>query len=150
MTGSALSEAAKRQKKRRQNDEKMKNAIKDYRAEKSLHGTASYQKTAEKFGVNRVTLANLEQGKNQPLSTFNASKQKLTPAEEDVLVESIILASRQGIPHTHGHIREEANTILQSRLGNRSEKVGKRWVNNFLCRQNHRLHTYWSAPLPSV
>jgi DNA-binding XRE family transcriptional regulator len=150
MTGSALSEAAKRQKKRRQNDEKMKNAIEDYRAEKSLHGTASYQKTAEKFGVNRITLANLEQGKNQPLSTFNASKQKLTPAEEDVLVESIILASRQGIPHTHGHIREEANTILQSRLGNRSEKVGKRWVNNFLCRQNHRLHTYWSAPLPSV
>ena len=128
----------------------MKDSIEDYCAEQSLHGTALYQRTAEKFGVNRVTLANLEQGKNQLQSTFNASKQKLTPVEEDVLVKSIILASCQGIPYAHGHIREEANAILQSHLSNWSEKVGKHWVNNFLCRHNHWLHTYWSTPLPSV
>lgn len=102
------------------------------------------------FGVNRVTLANLEQGKHRPMSVFNASKQKVTPAEEDVLVDAIVLASHQGIPYTHDHIREEANAILRGRLGRQYEKVGKRWVDNFLRRHDKRLHTYWSAPLPSV
>ena len=84
------------------------------------------------------------------MSAFNATKQKLTPAEEDVLVDAIILASRQGIPYTHNHIREEANAILRSRCGRQYEKVGKCWVDNFLRRHDNRLHTYWSAPLPSV
>jgi hypothetical protein len=78
------------------------------------------------------------------MSVFNASKQKVTLAEEDVL------AFRQGIPYTHDHIREEANAILQGRLGRQYKKVGKSWVNNFLCCHDKRLHTYWSAPLPSV
>jgi hypothetical protein len=147
MTGSTLSEAAKRQKQRKLVNKKMNDAIKEYGTQKLLYGKASYQEIAVKFGVNRVTLANLEQGKHCPMSVFNASKQKLTPAEEDVLMEAIILASRQGIPYTHGHIREEANAILRSR---QSMKVGKRWVDNFLRRHNDRLHTYWSAPLPSV
>ena len=128
----------------------MNDAIEEYRTQKNLHGKASYQKIAEKFGVNRVTLANLEQGKHQPMSVFNASKQKLTPAEENVLVEAIVLASHQGILYTHGNIREEGNAILRSRLGNQFQKVGKRWVNNFLRRHNDRLHAYWSAPLPSI
>ena len=128
----------------------MNNAIEEYRAQKDLHRKASYQKIAEKFGVNRVTLSNLEQGKHRPLSVFNSLKQKLTPAEENVLVEAIILASRQGIPYTHDNIREEGNAILQSHLGHQSRKVGKRWVDNFLRRHDNQLHTYWSAPLPSV
>jgi len=84
------------------------------------------------------------------MSAFNASKQKLTPAEEDVLADAIILASRQGIPYTHNHIRDEANAILKGRLGGQYEKVGKCWVDNFLRRHDNRLRTYWSAPLPSV
>jgi len=136
MTGSALSEAAKKQKERRLVNKRAKDAIEAYRNEKHLHGTASYTKIAEKFNINRITLSNLEKGKTRPLSEFNASKQKLTPAEEDVLVEAIILASRQGIPCTHGDIREEADAILQSRLGRQSEKVGKRWIDNFLRRHD--------------
>lgn len=127
----------------------MSNAIQEYRRQKAETGEASYKKIAAKFGVNRVTLANLEQGKRLPMSTFNMSKQKLKPGEEAVLVEAIILASRQGIPYTHEHIRDEANAILQGRLGDKSE-VGKRWVDNFLRRHDDHLHTYWSAPLPSV
>ena len=76
------------------------------------------------------------------MSAFNISKQKITPAEETVLIEAII-------PFTHEHIQDEANAILQSRRGDKSE-VGKRWVDNFIRRHNDHLHTYWSAPLPSV
>lgn len=83
------------------------------------------------------------------MSVFNASKQKLTSTEEAVLIETIILAFRQGIPYTHEHIRNEAMAILQGQRGDKS-KVGKRWVDNFLRRHNNHLHTYWSAPLPSV
>jgi hypothetical protein len=150
MTGSALSEASKRQKKRRLSNKKLNDAIQEYRMQKLEKGKASYRKVAAAFGVNRVTLANHEQGKHHLMSAFNASKQKLTPAEEDVLVDAIILASRQGIPYTHDHIWEEANAILKGHCGCQYEKAGKHWVDNFLRRHDERLHTYWSAPLPSV
>lgn len=94
MTSSTLSEAAKRQKQRKLVNKKMNNAIKEYGTQKLLYGKASYQEITVKFGVNCITLANLEQGKYCPMSVFNASKQKLTPAKEDVLMEAIILASR--------------------------------------------------------
>ena len=149
MTGSTLSQAALKQKQTRIKNKKMNDAIQEYRRRKLETGKASYKEIAVKFGVNRATLSGLEQGKRLTMSTFNISKQKLTPAEETVLVEAIILASRQGIPFTHEHIRDEANAILQNRRGDKSE-VGKRWVDNFLRRHNDRLHTYWSAPLPSV
>lgn len=150
MTGSTLSEVSKRQKQRRLKNKKLNDAIQEYRTQKLENGKASYRKVATTFGVNRVTLANLEQGKHHPMSAFNVLKQKLTLAEEDVLVGAIILASRQGIPYTHDHIQEEANAILQDHHGRQYKKVGKRWVDNFLRRHNNQLHTYWSAPLPSV
>jgi hypothetical protein len=117
MTGSTLSEASKRQRQRKLLNKKLNDAICEYRTQKLEKGKASYRKVAVTFGVNRVTLANLEQGKHRSISAFNASKQKLTPAEEDVLVDAIILASRQGVPYTHDHIREEANAMLRSHHG---------------------------------
>ena len=82
----------------------MSDAIEEYQRKKCTTGNASYQKIAAEFGVNWATLANLEQGKQLLMSAFNISKQKTTPAEETVLIEAIILASRQGIPFTHEHI----------------------------------------------
>ena len=72
MTGSALSEAAKKQKGRRQVNKRTKEAIETYCSEKNLHGTASYLKIAGKFDINRVIFSNLEQEKNCSLSEFNA------------------------------------------------------------------------------
>ena len=150
MTGSTLSQAAKRQKQRRLINKKLNDAIEEYQAQKDLHRKASYQKITEQFGVNCITLANHEQGKHRPLSAFNTSKQRLTPAEENILVEVIILASHQGIPYTHSNICEEGNTILWSHLGHQSQEVGKHWVDNFLHCHDDQLHMYWSALLPSV
>jgi hypothetical protein len=117
MTGSTSSEALKRQKKRRLSNKKLNNAIQEYRIQKLEKGKAPYWKAAAAFGVNCVTLANHKQGKLRLMSVFNASKQKLTPVEEDVLVAAIILASCQGIPYTHDNIQEEANTILKGCCG---------------------------------
>ena len=83
------------------------------------------------------------------ISTFSTSKQKLSVAEEDVLVNAMILASCQGVPYMHNHICEEANTILQSCCGHQYKKAGKHWVENLYHHDDH-LCTYWSALLPSV
>ncbi|KAF9642326.1 hypothetical protein BDM02DRAFT_3061260, partial [Thelephora ganbajun] len=69
----------------------------------------------------------------------NASKQKLTSTEECVLVDTIMLASHQGIPYGHDDIREEANAILRNHLGCQCRTAGKKWVNNFLRRHNDQL-----------
>ena len=132
MTGSPVSEIFKRQKQRRLSNKKLSDTIQEYRVQKFEKGKASYWEIVDKFRVNRLTLANTKQGKHSTISTFNASKQKLSVAEEDVLVNAIILASRQGVPYTHDHICEEANPILRSRCGCQYKKAGKHWVENFL------------------
>ena len=82
-------------------NKKLNDAVEEYQAKKHAGEKTSYKKVAEKFNINHTTLASLEQGKHQSMSTFNTLKQKLTPAEEKVLVEAIVLASPQGIPYTH-------------------------------------------------
>ena len=52
MTGSTLSDASKRQKHRRLWDKKLSDAIQEYQIEKFEKGKASYQKIADKLGVN--------------------------------------------------------------------------------------------------
>ena len=84
------------------------------------------------------------------MAVFNASKQKLSVAEEVVLVNAVVLASGQGIPYTRDHICEEADAILENHHGSQHRKTGKRWVQNFLHCHDDRLHTYWLAPLPSM
>ena len=150
MTRSTLSEASKRQSHRRLSSKKLSDAVQQYRIKKFEKGKASYQEIADKFGVNRLTLANIEQGKHRMMAIFNASKQKLSAAEEDVLVDAVVLASRQGIPYMHDHIREEADTILENHHSSQHKKTGKHWVQNFLRRHDDRLCTYWSALLPSM
>jgi CRISPR/Cas system CSM-associated protein Csm2 small subunit len=66
MTGSTLSEAPKRQKQRRLSNKKINDVIQEYQTQRLEKGKASYRKVVAMFGVNRVTLANLEQGKHCP------------------------------------------------------------------------------------
>ena len=150
MTRSMLSEASNRQSHRRLSSKKLSDAVQEYWIEKFEKGKASYREIADKFGVNCLTLANIKQGKHRMMTIFNTSKQKLSAAEEDVLVNVVILASCQGIPYTHDHIREEAVAILENHRGSQHRKTGKCWVQNFLHCHNDHLRTYWLAPLPSM
>lgn len=149
MPGRALSDKAKRQKQRKLINNKYSNTIHEYRRQKhEQDGKPSYRRIAAEYGVEYSTLRRLEQGGNS-ISAFNLTKQRLTTAEESILVNLILLAALQGFPKTHRTVAREANAILANRLGV-FRPVGKNWVDNFLCRHNNALHTFWSRPLSTI
>ncbi|OJA14613.1 hypothetical protein AZE42_12128, partial [Rhizopogon vesiculosus] len=61
------------------------------------------------------------------MSSFNTIKQKLTIAEEQVIVDFAAQSADRGIPLTHKAVENAANEILQSQLGNDFESVGVNW-----------------------
>ncbi|KAG2107769.1 hypothetical protein BD769DRAFT_1328884, partial [Suillus cothurnatus] len=61
------------------------------------------------------------------ITDFNATKQKLTAAEERVIVDFAIQSADRGIPLMHNIIENAANEILQSHLGDEFEPVGVNW-----------------------
>lgn len=67
---------------------------------------------------------------------FNSTKQKLTVAEEKILVKFSLESANGGFPMKHRQIEHHANTVLEL-----SEPIGKRWVQNFLTRRYYELQT---------
>ena len=125
----------------------MQEALDAYRLElqKDEHERRGARKIADIFGVNYRTLTRLASGSTS-MSTFNASKQKLSPAEERVLVDFILESADRGFPLSHPEIVLIANTLIQERatLG---EPVGENWAPRFLDRHRDELQTHWSRPL---
>ncbi|KAJ7573616.1 hypothetical protein C8J56DRAFT_726674, partial [Mycena floridula] len=64
----------------------------------------------------RSTLQDRIHGK-QSLSAFNSTKQKLTPAEESVLVEHILSSAERGFPMKHSTVVLHSNGIIHSCSG---------------------------------
>ncbi|KAF8876883.1 hypothetical protein CPB84DRAFT_1619886, partial [Gymnopilus junonius] len=58
---------------------------------------------------------------------FNASKQKLSIAEEKVLVDFIIENASRGFPLRHREVLQFGNAIRQSRLGTECEPLSNSW-----------------------
>ncbi|KAJ7674115.1 hypothetical protein B0H17DRAFT_838264, partial [Mycena rosella] len=52
--------------------------------------------------------------RNASMNTFNATKQKLTPSEERVVVDTVLACHDRGFPLTHAAITAHANDILKS------------------------------------
>jgi hypothetical protein len=80
------------------------------------------------------------------MSAFNASKQKLSPAKEHVLVDTILESANCGFPLSHPKIASTANTIIQEQATS-GEPVGTAWVPQFLDQHRDELQTHWSKPL---
>ena len=80
------------------------------------------------------------------MSAFNASKRKLTFAEERVLVDFILASSDRAMPPTLKKVTEHANGILEGRRTS-YEPVGECWVGRFLDRYREEVQTHWSRPL---
>ena len=72
----------------------MKEAVEIYRGEEDLYGTISNAKIAEKFDVNRVTLANLKQGMSCPLSEFNALGQSVSERRHQYAKSGGVIVTR--------------------------------------------------------
>ena len=80
------------------------------------------------------------------MSTFNASKRKLTFAEERVLVDFILASLDCAMPPTLKKVTEHANGIFEG-CGTSYEPVGECRVGRFLDRYHEEVQTHWSRPL---
>jgi hypothetical protein len=148
MVGRALSERVKAQARRRAENARYQEAINEYLCEQEKpKGTKKrgLRVIADKYNVNYSTLGRLAKG-GQSLTAFNASKTKLTYAEERVLVDFILESADRACPLTSSSIREHANAILSYREVP-GEKVGEAWTQRFLERYRGELQTHWSSPL---
>ena len=108
----------------------------------------SLRDVALRFHVNHNTLNNHYKGRPTK-SAFVAMRQKLTPAEENTLVEYALACSDRGFPITHSQLVTFANEILEARIGSDYEPVGKNWTDRFIERHHQSLQMHWSKPLDS-
>ncbi|KAI0073717.1 hypothetical protein K474DRAFT_1556119, partial [Panus rudis PR-1116 ss-1] len=72
------------------------------------------------------------------MSTFNAQKQKVSPAAERILVEYVKECADRGFALTHQQLHQEATIVYQSYAGP-SGTLGKNWVDRFLIRYHDEL-----------
>ena len=148
MVGRALSERVKRQSSRCVKNAQMQMAIDEYRREQAKPEgirKLGYRPIAAKHGVSSSTLQALVNG-GVSMSAFNTTKQKLTHAEERVLVDFILESSDRAAPLSFKNIAVHANGILGGRE-EPAEPVGDSWVPRFLDRYRNELQTHWSRPL---
>ena len=82
------------------------------------------------------------------MSTFNVSKQNLSPAKEHVLVDMILGHADCGIPMSNPEIVEQANQILTS-CGGKEIMPMVSWISTFLCHHHNQLQPTWRSNLDS-
>lgn len=145
----ATSEKVKKLVRRQKNDVRMKQALAAYRKEQETPaGTKpeGLRKVAARFQVAWRTLASLAKGQRSH-TQYAASRQKITTAEERVLVDFTKESADLGFPLNHLAIETFANAILHTRVGAGYEPVGPTWIYGFLGRHHDELQTHWSRPL---
>ena len=148
MVYKALSEQVKQQKATTHENAQMHQAIDVYWQQefKLKNECKSYHQVADEFDVSKSTLQHLVMGGGVSMSAFNAGKQRLTPAEEHVLVD-FVESANQGFPLTHANLYKAADDILTFCLGDEHDSLGHNWVDSFLNRHREELQTHWSKPL---
>jgi hypothetical protein len=80
------------------------------------------------------------------MSVFNVSKQKLSPAEERVVINHICVSADCSFPMRHKAIIDHANAIIEACGGEKIDPESN-WINCFLGRHHDELQTHWSRPL---
>lgn len=93
----------------------------------------SYRKAAEEMGVPTTTLRMRCKNQSSRKEAF-APYQRISPAQEEALASWIRVQASLGFPITHQQIRFLAQQLSDIR-GNKT-RVGKRWVEGFLKRNN--------------
>lgn len=143
MPGHALSSRQKRMKVCDAVKEQLAKAVEAYHGElpkepKARRGLCTIAKL---HGVDHNTLARAVNGKRS-INNANAMKQKLTMAEECVLVDFILKFADHEFPLTHQSIKHYANAILQKRIGPTYQPVRKNWIHAFLDQNQQNLQTH--------
>ena len=98
---------------------------------KPRHPHISLRKLAKLYNVNRSTLYDRYHGKPARRDII-AKYQKLTPTEEESIVQRVIDLDNRSFPPRIRYVEDMANILLKERDAGR---VGKNWASNFVRRQ---------------
>jgi len=82
------------------------------------------------------------------MSAFNPLKQKLTVAEENLLIEFALGCSDQGLPVTNSQLANYVNSLLEAQRGKDYAPVGKNWTDCFIKQHHNKLQMHWSHGRP--
>jgi DDE superfamily endonuclease/helix-turn-helix, Psq domain len=93
----------------------------------------SARKAAKAYNLTPSTLTRRMRCEVQPASIAHQSRQRLTPAEEQLIVSRAIEHYESGLPLGIRHLRDFANEAVNSR-GTNDEEVGKNWHTRLLAR----------------
>jgi hypothetical protein len=145
----ALSQKAKKLQARQRRQAREAQAVEDWHLEqKKPEGQRrSDRKIAEDHDIPQETFRRRIKG-GKSIDEVNASKQKLSPAVEHVLVDHILMQADRGFPPTRKVIVKTANAILISQ--GRSDaliKLESNWIETFITRHRARIQGHWSRPL---
>ena len=148
MTGRAQFERVKKQRISSAKEIRVETALLELRQQDHIpeESQRSLRDIANSHGVPKSTLWRRSHG-GQSIQNFNATKQKLTPEEEHVLVQFILESADRGFPLNHSTIRSYADAIIKSRMGEDAEGCGQYWIPAFLDRHRNSLQSHWSKPL---
>ncbi|EFQ94906.1 hypothetical protein PTT_07266 [Pyrenophora teres f. teres 0-1] len=91
----------------------------------------SQRAAAKAYAIPRATLSARMRGQ-QTSQTSHVYQQRLTPEQEDFLVQWILEEDARAFPPSHARAREMANRIL--RMNGDHKPVGKHWMTAFLNR----------------
>ena len=138
MVGKAKPESVKTKISRQAHDVKLGQAVQAYlldqlRPREERKGSRTI---AKEYGVCYKTVERQANG-GVSISNFNATKQKLTPAQERVLVEYLQESARRSFALNHTQLRQEASVIYKESVeANVAEQdpLGQNWVDRFLLR----------------
>jgi hypothetical protein len=95
----------------------------------------SVRQAARSFNVPESTLRSRLHGVTHRLD-IRANSYKLTPTEEETLLQWILSMDRRGAPPRHAAVRDMANILLQQRGSTPPQTVGKNWVSNYVKRHS--------------
>ncbi|KAF5366826.1 hypothetical protein D9758_006535 [Tetrapyrgos nigripes] len=124
--------------------EKMTKAVADWKEEQKKEKSRSLRAFARDYDVDPMTLKRQSEG-GRSIHEFNATKQKLTPAEEKTIADYIVHKCEQALPPTPSQIRSYAEWIRKT---NHPDKppIGETWVNEFF-KRHPEVSTGWSNAL---
>jgi hypothetical protein len=112
-------------------------------ADLNAGGYKSQRAACEAYNIPRSTLRHRMAG-SLPHATAHQQQQRLTPEQEEFLVNWIIDEDTRAQPPSHARVREMALRILQ--MNGDQSPLGQIWVSNFL-RRNPRVRSVVGRPI---
>lgn len=117
-------------------------ALEDWPKDKQLSKLAM----AKRHKVPYESFRARSMGQRSP-EEYYGSRQKLTPGEERVIVDTVIQTADRAIPMTHKQIVNLGNNIIKARGGKNLISHTSGWIYSFLTRHSPELKTHWGKPL---